>query len=407
MKFFRCTCGDEVMDIGDGAKLCAECDSYRITTQLTPNEKTRPMETTELKSPWLEARRGYVTGTACAAICKVSPWKGPFELWSEMVLGITKPFNSEAAYWGTELEGPVMRAYQRKTKRLSSDEPSVWAKLLTNGCNTLLLDHEEERDDVIVQTVKLMLLSREHAYAACTPDFVIANYTATEGRIDLGFEGPGMGDCKTTGAQHRKAWTQAAWLVAVMEMPDTPLRAHLLTVELGENCMPPHIYCQLQWNMDIAGFSWGSIAVLFGGQQFDWRDVARDEEFLRLMHDEVASFVTLYLEAEGETEGPPMIGLDSETELLKTLHPGVAEGQEVTLSVEYAALEERKRELGTEMGILKKAQTAISNTLKGAMGSANIAHLEGSDRYLKRTHRYRAAQEATEYTEMRSMKVKR
>ena len=367
------------------------------------------------ESPWLSIRREYLTGTDAAAICKISPWKSPFEVWAEKRgLVPAEPFDSEAGYWGRELETPIMRSYRRRTARICNNSEDVWRQLLDGHADVRTFRHVEEIDGQEVETEKTMLFSKELEFCACTPDFGIANYTYNPEIKDWGkrpnfsreAEGPGMGDVKTTSARAKRYWTKEGWEERLAERPDSDLNGALLKLDLGGHWMPPDVYLQLMFNMWIAGLEWGSIAALFGGQSSDALDVLRDDVIVELMLCEIVSFHTLYFCSDDEEAHPPMVGLDGESELLKSLYGKVEEGREVTLGSAYADLESEKRQIGSEILTLQKEQKRITNELKAAMGEASVAHLEGSDRMLRRSNRHRGPSEGYDYIELRSVKVK-
>ncbi len=368
------------------------------------------------ESAWLTKRGEFLTGTDAAAICRISPWTSPFEIWARKTgLLRQEPLDSEAAYWGLQFEGPIMDAFRRRTGRISSGTAGVWRELLGDGDapQVLELDHEEIVDGHLLKSKKVMLVGHELDFIACSPDFVLANYTyhgeiatwAT--RPHYNFDGPGMGDVKTTSARAQHYWTAEGWEERLRERPSSDLQEHMLTeVDLEGNWMPPDVWIQMQHNMGVSGLSWGSVPVLFGGQLLDVRDIARDGTALRLITDELCSFHTMYLEAD-TGEHPPMVGLDSERDMVKNLYPGVAEAQEVTLTYEHTEMEARKRGLGKQIRLLIKEQGVIKDELAAAMGEAAIGHLPGSEYYLKRSHRFRGPSKPVEYVETRSMKAKR
>ena len=68
--------------------------------------------------------------------------------------------------------------------------------------------------------------------------------------------GPGVLEIKTTHAAHREQWA---------EEPPLPFLV------------------QVMHQMAVTGYTWGSLAVLIGGQEFLWVDVPRNEEFIQLL----------------------------------------------------------------------------------------------------------------------------
>lgn len=82
---------------------------------------------------WLELRRSALGGSDIAAICGLSRWRGPLEVYLDK-RGLIEPEpDNEAMYWGRSLEEPIAARYAEETgERLASgawtvrpDEP--WA----------------------------------------------------------------------------------------------------------------------------------------------------------------------------------------------------------------------------------------------------------------------------------------
>lgn len=66
------------------------------------------------REEWLKIRRGIITSTDVAAICGLSPYKSPMDVWCEKT-GVTDPVEeNEAMEWGRRLEEPIAQAYAQK-----------------------------------------------------------------------------------------------------------------------------------------------------------------------------------------------------------------------------------------------------------------------------------------------------
>lgn len=74
--------------------------------------KTKSM--TELE--WLISRQQGIGGSDAGAILGVNKWRTPFQVYVDKTQKITEPNEqSEAAYWGTELEDMVAREFSKRT----------------------------------------------------------------------------------------------------------------------------------------------------------------------------------------------------------------------------------------------------------------------------------------------------
>lgn len=66
---------------------------------------------------WLQMRKQFLGASDAPVIMGVSPWKTPRQLWEEK-LGLGKEETNQAMRYGTEMEEPARRAYERHTGNL-------------------------------------------------------------------------------------------------------------------------------------------------------------------------------------------------------------------------------------------------------------------------------------------------
>ena len=64
---------------------------------------------------WLEYRRQGIGGSDAAAVCGISRYKSPVELWMEKTGQLPHQEAGEAAYWGTQLEALVRSEFTKRT----------------------------------------------------------------------------------------------------------------------------------------------------------------------------------------------------------------------------------------------------------------------------------------------------
>lgn len=67
------------------------------------------------RSNWLELRQKGIGGSDAGAILGLNRWKTPFQVYLDKTEPIIDGEQSEAAYWGTELEDVVAREFTRRT----------------------------------------------------------------------------------------------------------------------------------------------------------------------------------------------------------------------------------------------------------------------------------------------------
>ena len=114
------------------------------------------------REEWLEARKKGIGGSDAAALCGVSRWKSPLEIYLEKIGEKNSSAESECVYWGTVLEDLVAAEFTR-------------------------------RSGLRVRRINAIMQSE-------TYPFMIANVDRTVVGTRKGLE------CKTTGAWNLKEW---------------------------------------------------------------------------------------------------------------------------------------------------------------------------------------------------------
>ena len=64
---------------------------------------------------WLEYRKQGIGGSDAAAVCGISRYKSPVELWMEKTDQLPHQEAGESAYWGTQLEALVRTEFSKRT----------------------------------------------------------------------------------------------------------------------------------------------------------------------------------------------------------------------------------------------------------------------------------------------------
>lgn len=67
------------------------------------------------RDEWLELRRRGIGGSDAAAIAGLNPYRSPWAVWLEKTGQIKPEEPSEAAYWGTRLEGVIAEEFAKRT----------------------------------------------------------------------------------------------------------------------------------------------------------------------------------------------------------------------------------------------------------------------------------------------------
>ncbi len=77
---------------------------------------TRLISTENLtREEWLEFRKKGLGGSDTAAVCGISKYKTPVELWMEKTKQVESKEAGEAAYWGTIMEPHIREEFTRRT----------------------------------------------------------------------------------------------------------------------------------------------------------------------------------------------------------------------------------------------------------------------------------------------------
>lgn len=286
---------------------------------------------------WLKARGRGIGSSDAATVIGINPWKSRIQLWGEKC-GLIEPddlSDNESVEWGTILEDPVAKKYQRVTGREITPPSHIYR-------------HEK------------------HDWMIGNPDRFI------EGDP----RGTGILEVKTTSAFHAKDWDEE----------------------------PPEYYqAQLQHLLAVTGCSWGSFAVLIGGQRFKWCDVERNERFIEFLTEKESEFWDMVL--KGDPPDPD--ASDSAKEALARLYP--KESKDVTVDLGDEALEwanalQAVREAQKE---LDKSRQYAENMLKAAIGEAAIGKLPDGRMYSwKVQHRDSYVVPANDYRVLREIKSK-
>lgn len=189
--------------------------------------------------------------------------------------------------------------------------------------------------------------------------------TATFDRLIVGDpRGLGVLQIKTTGAFKAEEWE------------DEP---------------PVYYQVQTQQEMAIAGATWGSLAVLIGGQRFRWFDLARNDRFVGLLVEREAAFWQRLVTMDPPTPD----GSESAREILRRLYPKETPGLTVNLPgevIEWDAELLAVKDMGKQYEAKK---TELENKIKAAIGEAESGVLPNGVTYTwKASERHEQPREA-------------
>lgn len=265
---------------------------------------------------WLADRLTGITATDAAVICGASKWKSPYKLYLEKRKEIEPDDLSDLEWikWGNILEPVIARQYVERT----GSAMSMWPRFT-------------------------IARHGKHDWKICTPDATQWNI-GDEECLDTG-----VLEIKTAGTFRRGDWE-----------PEPPLAYQV----------------QVQHQMDVLGLEWGTIAVLFGGQQFRWFDVVRDDSFIATMHNVLHQFWQRVQDGD-----PPLIdGSESTAKALFKLHPK-DNGESIALPAEADTWDSQLSGIKAEIKELEAEKRSMENFLKDSIGDNTYGTLADGSRY--------------------------
>lgn len=294
------------------------------------------------REEWLLQRRRGIGSSDAAAIMGLSRWGSPLSVFVDK-LGLQEVRDSDPEFmkWGHILEAPVAKEYAARTDR----------KLFNPGEFTIF-----QHDQLTFQQV--------------TPDRMILKDPGPREEI------PGSLSIKTGGFFKAREWE------------DEP---------------PLEYQIQLQHELQVLGWSWGSFAILIGGQKLIHLDVERDDAFIDKM---VAAEVEFWDRVVRE-DPPPADDKESSAKALALLYPK-SSGESVALPANpFFDMADDLEEAQARIRLAEAQKRGMENKVKRFMGDAEVGILpDGSSFTWKSQERkaYTKKIEASSYRVLRRKK---
>lgn len=264
------------------------------------------------KPSWLAARRDGIGSSDAAAVLAVSPYQSPLQVYAEK-LQIVEPDDTEI---------------ERMEWGLLLEEPIAARYRVVTG--RALVDPGR----FTIQR------SRTRPFMQATLDRDI---------LPIDDRGPGLLEIKTTGHYKADEWEDG----------------------------PPLLYqVQVQHQLAVTGYQWGSLAVLIGGQRLVWADVERNDRFIALLIEREEEFWGRLLRHE-----PPSADASEATkDILAKLYP-TDTGATVALPGDAVAWDIQRLEAIEELKIAEEKKRMAENLLKAHIGEAAFGVLPDGTRY--------------------------
>lgn len=252
------------------------------------------------RQEWLDARNGGIGASEVATVLGLNPFETPYQLWRRK----------------KGLDAPKKETFAMKAGHYLED---AVAKFYADATQCHIIKNTAEDFSIINPDKPFLRVSPDRLYWR---DGMKRN---DENKCVL--------ECKTT------------------------------QMEIDEDSVPQHWFCQLQMNLGVAELQQGALAWLTMGRKFGYKDFMFDKEFYMWMIEEVEKFWRDYIIGDGE---PLPVNVDDV--LLKNPRHIVGKTVEATdeLIEECRQLKELKEELSGLDGRKKELESAI----KMAMGDA-------------------------------------
>lgn len=264
------------------------------------------------RGAWLKERRSGIGASDSAVVLGLSPFKTPYELWAEKV-GVLEQEDepNEAMEFGIRLEKPIGEAFEARTGR------PVWP-------------WEEFK----------IVRHEKYPWMLCTPDAKQYYGPGHDDDNDIG-----LLQIKTTSAFNSREW---------------------------EDGPPLYYQVQVQHELFVTGWKWGSLVVLIGGQKLRYWDIEPNPAFIEALLPKLERF----WRAVEEGDPPPVDGSLATAKVLARLHPD-DNGETVELSREALEWDGRIEEIGKRIKALQEEETLLKNQLREAIGDATFGLLPG------------------------------
>ena len=293
---------------------------------------------TQERIDWLKGRQKGIGGSDVAAIFGLSRYRTPLDVYFSKTEEEVDDSQSQAAYWGSQLEDLVAKEFQKRTgmkvqrvnkQLVNPKEPWMMANIDRAVVNPEISGNVRVLDEAKQAETGRML----------TTDAIL--------------------ECKTASAFIAGAWgdTQEYEII----------RGEIVT----EHVIPEYYETQVQWYMGITGAKICYVAALLGGQDFRIYAVPRNDELISVLQDKCREFWTTYV-VPRVTPDPVTIAdayklwpRDTDGMVEASPDDAVNIGEILNIDAQIKELTEQKEELKTKLIIsLKDAQGFLINGKK-------------------------------------------
>ncbi|MBQ7280585.1 MAG: YqaJ viral recombinase family protein [Bacteroidales bacterium] len=264
------------------------------------------------REEWLELRKSGMGSSEVASIVGLNPWQTPYQLWRKK-LGMDEPTEeNQAMKRGHWCEDAVAQYWSDTTGR----------QVIARSAGDWLI-----RDD-------------ERPFLQVSPDrtFWVDGDGLKHGKNAE--QNKGILECKTT------------------------------NLVIDPNDIPKHWFCQVQYQLAVAGYQHGSLAWMMAGFQFGHIDIDVVPDFASWLISEVERFWTDNVLGKKEPEA-----INVQDVLAK--YAKHTEGKSIEISDEVMQSVLDLKEVKKEIAALDERKAALEEQVKLAMGDAEAITYQG------------------------------
>lgn len=259
------------------------------------------------REEWLDIRKTGIGSSEVATIVGLNPWETPYQLWRRKV-GLDAPKEETFAMKaGHYLEDAVSQFWQDATGR----------EVIKSSAGDWII-RDNERPFLQVSPDRTFWLAGEKKNA----------------------QNKGILECKTT------------------------------QMTISSDDIPKHWFCQLQYQLGVAGLNEGSLAWLSSGREFGYKDLSFVPDFYEWIVEEVERFWIDNIQAQKEPDATSI--QDVLLKFNRHTDGKIVEIDEQIFSA-YTALKELKKEIST----LEDKKTELEDKIKMGFGDAEAISYGG------------------------------
>ncbi len=293
---------------------------------------------TDPRTEWLAARRLALGGTDVPAVLGAHPWKSALEVWASKMHGDDRDLSGiEAVRWGNILQPVVAEEFSERTGR------------------------------PIEAADPFKFVRHPEAPVGTTQDYWF-------GWLEGDDVHSAVLEIKTSGAHQSERW---------------------------EDGPPLEVQIQFQCQLACTGLDRGAVAVLLGGQDFRYYDLARNDRFIAATLERCAEWWERHI--VGDTPPPPD-GSKGSASALDLLYKD--KGSAIVIPIDAAHWLDELAAAAKLTAAAKARKGQASNHLKALLGDAAYGVVEGDGRAVswREQSRKETVQKAATFRVLRALK---